>query len=262
MTHSIALLIAEIFGDYTWLYTPLAMRTHLPHLQGFDPQSAPKIIRQPGELEAYEELYNPAINERDEWVNLPPYDPSLIPILNESRTRGDRTDIFFVNLSGAEVLLYRVFPDDTEILDYRFPPYPWLITAFTIEVGGLLLAKDSTGKNIAVFQAVEKVGRALVAPSLDLITPGPSKVSGDDQAGVSGAILPNPFVIEVRDENLLVLEGISVTFAVTAGDGTLSVTRTTTDENGRVESTLTLGPYQGTNTVSVSAAGMEGNGDL
>ena len=170
MTPPIALLIAEIFGDYAWLYTPLAMRTYLPHLQGFDPQSAPKIIRQPGELEAYEELYNPAINERDEWVNLPPYDPSLIPTLNESRTRGDRTDILFVNLSGAEVLLYRVFPDGTETLDYRFPPNPRIITQFTTEVGGLLLAKDPTGKNIAVFQAVEEVGRALVTPALETRT--------------------------------------------------------------------------------------------
>ena len=53
------------------------------------------------------------------------------------------------------------------------------------------------------------------------------------------------------------LEGISVTFTVTAGGGTLSVTLTTTDSNGRAESTLTLGPNLGTNTVSVSAAGIE-----
>ena len=167
---ALALLIAEIFGDYAWRYTPLAMRTHLPHLQGFDPQLAPKFKYPPGVLEAYEELYNPAINERDEWVNLPPYDPSLIPILNESRTRGDPTDILFVNLSGTEVLLYWVSPDRTEHLANRFPPNPRLITQFTTEVGGLLLAKDPTGKNIAVFQAVEKVGRALVAPALETRT--------------------------------------------------------------------------------------------
>ena len=91
-----------------------------------------------------------------------------------------------------------------------------------------------------------------------LITPGLSKISGDNQTGVAGVILANPFVIVVRDESLSVLEGISVTFTVTGGDGTLSVTRTTTDENGRAESTLTLGPNQGTNTVSVSATGIEG----
>ena len=167
---SLASLIAEIFGDYAWRYTPLAMRTHLPHLQGFDPQSAPKIIRPPGELEAYEELYNPAINERDEWVNLPPYDPSLIPILNESRTRGERTDILFLNHSGAKVLLYRVHADGTEILDGHFPSNPRLITQLTTNVGDLLLAKDLDGRNLAVFQAVEKVGRALIVPALETRT--------------------------------------------------------------------------------------------
>ena len=73
---------------------------------------------------------------------------------------------------------------------------------------------------------------------------------------MSGAVLANPFVIEVRNENLSVLEGISVTFTVVAGDGTLSITRTTTEEDGRAESTLTLGPNLRTNTVSVSAAGI------
>ena len=83
------------------------------------------------------------------------------------------------------------------------------------------------------------------------------KISGDDQKGKSGAALANPFVIEVRDENGSALEGISVTFSVTAGDGTLSVTSTTTDPNGRAETTLTLGPNLGTNIVQVSAAGIE-----
>ena len=91
-----------------------------------------------------------------------------------------------------------------------------------------------------------------------LITPGLSKISGDNQTGVSGVILANPFVIAVRDENLSVLAGVSVTFTVTAGGGTLSITRTTTDKNGRAESILTLGPNRGTNAVSVSAAGIEG----
>ena len=255
---SLALLITEIFGDYAWRYTPLAMRTHLPHLQGFDPQSAPQLELPPGTREAYEELRNPAINERDEWVNLPPYDPSLVPNLNESGTRGDHTDILVVNNIDAQILFYWVHPDGTETLYYRFPPKSWTITHFPCRVGDLLLAKDSTGKNIAVFQAVEKVGRALVGPAMNLITIGLSKMSGDNQTSVSGTILANPFVVELRDENLSVLEGVSVTFTVTTGDGTLSATRTTTDRNGRAESTLTLGPNLGTNTVSVSAAGIEG----
>ena len=259
-----ALLIAEVFGDNDWRYTPIEMRTHLPHLEGFDLKSAPRETEwPPGVVEAYEELRNPAINERSEWVNLPPYDPSMLPHLNELRNKSQadrssvgRTDILVANIIDAEILFYWVNPDGTETLHYRFPPKPWMIAHFPCRVGDLLLAKDATGRNIAVFQAVEKVGRALVAPELNLITPGLSKVSGDNQSSVSGTVIAKPFVVEVREESLSVLEGISVTFTVTTGDGTLSATRTATDHNGRAESTLTLGPNLGTNTVLVSAAGI------
>ena len=206
---------------------------------------------------------DPAIEERNEWVNLPPYDPSLVPSLNELRNRGGHspagTDMLVVNTIDAQILLYWVSPDGTETLNYRFHPKAWAIYQAipTPRVGDLLLAKDNTGRPLAVFQAVEKAGRVLLAPTLNLITLGLSKVSGDNQAGVSGTVLANPFVVEVRDQNLSVLEGIVVTFTVTAGDGTLSVTHTTTDENGRAESTFTLGPNLGMNTVSVSAVGIE-----
>ena len=84
-----------------------------------------------------------------------------------------------------------------------------------------------------------------------------TKSSGDEQRGLAGAQLVAPFVVEVRDQNDSAFPGAVVTFAVTAGDGTLSTTRTMTDANGRAESTLTLGPNPGTNTVSVSVAGIE-----
>ena len=76
------------------------------------------------------------------------------------------------------------------------------------------------------------------------------------RGGASFAPLSQPFVIEAQDANGSALAGISVRFAVTAGGGTLSTTITRTDENGRAQSTLTLGPNLGTNTVSVSAAGI------
>ena len=260
----VARLVAEVFGENDWRHTPIENRLHLPHLQGFDLQSAPRREElPPGVVEAYEELRDPAINERDEWVNLPPYDPSLVPSLNELRNRGGRspawTDMLVVNTIDAQILLYWVNPDGTETLNYRFHPKAWAIyqSTPTPRVGDLLLAKDNTGRPLAVFQAVEKTGRVLLTPTFHLITPGLSKVSGDNQTGISGAVLANPFVVEVREKNLSVLEGISVTFTVTAGDGTLSVTRTATDENGRAESTFTLGKNLGTNTVSVSAAGIE-----
>ena len=83
------------------------------------------------------------------------------------------------------------------------------------------------------------------------------KISGDDQKGASGGTLDNPFTVEVQDQGNAAFAGVLVTFAVAAGSGTLSVTSITTDENGRAESTLTLGSDAGMNTISVSAAGLQ-----
>ena len=83
------------------------------------------------------------------------------------------------------------------------------------------------------------------------------KLSGDYQNGAASSPLPDPFVIEAQDENGAALAGISITFTVTSGGGTLSVTSATTDANSRAENTLTLGPNLGTNTVEVSADGVE-----
>ena len=83
------------------------------------------------------------------------------------------------------------------------------------------------------------------------------KTSGGNQKGSRSAPLPNPFVVEVRDKYRSAFEGVPVTFTVTAGGGTLSTQSTTTDANGRAESTLTLGPDAGTNTVTVTVAGLE-----
>ena len=96
-----------------------------------------------------------------------------------------------------------------------------------------------------------------VTVEFDKRTPRPPlKVSGDDQWGTPDAALEHPFIVEVRDQKGEVFAGVPVTFAITAGGGTLSATSTTTDENGRAQSTLTLGSDPGTNTVEVSVEGI------
>ena len=85
-----------------------------------------------------------------------------------------------------------------------------------------------------------------------------ARISGDNQWGTLEAPLANPFVVQVSDRDGAALEGVSVTFTVTAGGGTLSVRSTTTDASGRARSTLTLGPNSEMNTVEVTAAGFEG----
>ena len=81
-----------------------------------------------------------------------------------------------------------------------------------------------------------------------------TKVSGDAQTGAISTALANLFVVEVKDSAspAKTFAGVPVTFAVTAGGGTLSTTSTTTDATGRAQTTLTLGATDVTNTVTAT----------
>ena len=84
-----------------------------------------------------------------------------------------------------------------------------------------------------------------------------TKVSGDGQGGQAGAQLAKPFVVSVLDQDGSAFAGAVVTFSVTAGGGTLSAATVTTDANGRVATTLTLGSEPGTNTVEAAVEGLQ-----
>ena len=83
-----------------------------------------------------------------------------------------------------------------------------------------------------------------------------SKISGDNQRGLPNTSLPIPLIVELREvHDGSARRRVPVKFTVTAGNGRLSVRQTETNNRGRAESKLTLGPDIGTNTVEVSAAG-------
>ena len=84
-----------------------------------------------------------------------------------------------------------------------------------------------------------------------------TRVPGRQPQGAAGTALAEPFVVLVLDQYGDPLAGATVTFAVTAGGGTLSVTTATTDADGRAATTLTLGRQPGTNTVEATVAGLE-----
>ncbi len=83
-----------------------------------------------------------------------------------------------------------------------------------------------------------------------------SIVGGDAQQGPSGSPLAEPLVVSLLDQVGSPMAGAAITFAVIAGEGTLSVTRATTDAQGRAAATLTLGRMPGAHSVVVSAAGL------
>jgi hypothetical protein len=81
-------------------------------------------------------------------------------------------------------------------------------------------------------------------------------ISGGGQTGPVGATLEVPIVVEVRRADGSAVAGHSVSFAVTAGGGSVAPPGTTTAANGRANASLTLGTAPGTNTVQVTAAGL------
>ena len=91
----------------------------------------------------------------------------------------------------------------------------------------------------------------------DGASPALLRVSGDYQNGAVSTPLPQPLVIEAHDENGSAVAGVQVEFTVSQGDGTLGAAIATTDENGRAQTTLTLGPNPGTNSIYVYAPEFE-----
>ena len=84
-----------------------------------------------------------------------------------------------------------------------------------------------------------------------------TKVCGDSQAGTVSRQLAKPFVVSVVTEDSSAIAGVVVSFAVTAGGGTLSAETDTTDANGRAATRLTLGSELGANAVSATVEGLE-----
>ena len=83
-----------------------------------------------------------------------------------------------------------------------------------------------------------------------------SIVSDDNQSGLTGETLADPFVVEVHDQYGDPISGVTVTITVLGDDGVLSTETTTTDANGRAEITLTLGTEPGGYTVEVGVEGV------
>ena len=81
-------------------------------------------------------------------------------------------------------------------------------------------------------------------------------VSGNNQSGLAGEALMQPFVVEVRDQYEDPMEGVTVTFAVSVGGGSLSNTSVDSDVKGLARSILTLGNDPVTNIVEVSVEGI------
>jgi len=75
-------------------------------------------------------------------------------------------------------------------------------------------------------------------------------VSGTPQSGPIGATLPQPLVVVIQDQSGAPVEGVLVTWQVTAGGGSVTPAQSTSDANGQASTSFRLGNSLGTHTVT------------
>ena len=80
--------------------------------------------------------------------------------------------------------------------------------------------------------------------------------AGNNQVGAAGSVLAESLAVIVHDQGGAPLAGVNVTFAVTAGGGSVSPATRVTDAAGIAKTRRTLGPGAGTQTASATAGSL------
>lgn len=132
---------------------------------------------------------------------------------------------------------------------------------------GIATTRWTLGTNIAAAQAVtaqliDPSTGSLVASVVFHATPtaGPaahlSAFSGFGQSAFEGQALGAPITVVVTDNFSNPVAGVSVSFAVTSGGGSVSPATSTTAANGRASTTWTVGPYGQPQIATATVAGI------
>jgi adhesin/invasin len=95
---------------------------------------------------------------------------------------------------------------------------------------------------------------ATAAPATTLVLNG-----GNNQSAAAQTQLPTPISVKAVDGNGNGAAGVAVTWAVTAGGGSLSSTTSVTRSDGTTDVMWTLGPTVGAQTVTATAPGLQGS---
>src|SRR5215204_7174356 len=82
---------------------------------------------------------------------------------------------------------------------------------------------------------------------------------GDEQVGNPSAQLANPLMVKVTDDQGRPVPGVSVTWSVVDGGGSITPTSSTTGSDGTALAQFTLGPAIGDQHAQAEAAGLPGS---
>ncbi len=170
---------------------------------------------------------------------------------------GNRPIVYDMKFDPGQTLSYGVDPATHQtwwsahnVSNEPAPGTAGAVQSYTFSTG-------TTGLTAACFSL-----KAYVAGASGGVPSSPATlllVSGNNQSGTVGKPLPLPFTVQATDTAGNGVSGVAITFAVTAGGGTLSTLQVTTNSTGAASTTLTLGPNSGTNTVMASAGSLSGS---
>lgn len=82
------------------------------------------------------------------------------------------------------------------------------------------------------------------------------QVTGGATSATVATTIPTPLTATLRDQHGNPTPGITVSFIVTAGNGTVSTTNVITNAQGQAQTAWTLGPIVGTNKLEVRVTGL------
>ena len=126
-------------------------------------------------------------------------------------------------------------------------------TVASVTTAGLVTAVSGGSANITATIGTVS-GSAMV--TVGQVAAQLFKFDGDAQAAGVGAQVPVPLVASVLDGQGFGVQNVTVTFAVTAGGGSVGTPSGTTNSQGRVSTTWTLGSNTGPQNVTASSSGL------
>ena len=159
----LAALLAEVFADTDWRYTPVTTRTRSGHLQGYNPRKSPQFEAKsfsPKFAELNRQLLNPYSNGGGKWVDLMAQKPHMRQNI-KSPTNRIITDIIFVNRTISDIAYYWIDYQGNERYYGRIAPNYHI--SQTTYLGHYWVVKNLKGQDLAVFRADMTTGRAFVS---------------------------------------------------------------------------------------------------
>ncbi len=196
----------------------------------------------------------------------------VLPVLLYTGTGANAVGVRFVQAPGQVFFQDSVLftAEAVDVNNAVIPNTPILFSSS--DTTRARVPRDSVGRVVArttrgtvnVTAELLRTSTSTTPPSVSsplVVQPVPNSIqvqSGDGQSAAVGSALPVPVVARVRAADNLGVQGVVVTWAVTAGGGTLSALTDTTDASGDASVTWTLGGTLGAQTVTATAVGVTG----